>query len=233
MKLKCIIIDDIAIARRGLAEYVQKTPTLDLIGSFYNVYEALDTLNNIKVDLIFLDINLPLLSGIDFINQYSPKQLIIFTTAYSDFALIGYELNVVDYLLKPISFERFNNAVDKALKNYNINIGKIQEYIYLKTTTKIEKLLINDILYIESLSNYVKIYLDNTHIVYYTTMSSIQNQLEKFEFVRVHRGYIVNLNKINSYQKNEIKIGGTAIPIGLSYKSNFLNYINNKFKNKL
>jgi len=222
MKLKCIIIDDIAIARRGLEDYIHKIPSLELIGSFYNAFEALESINSQMIDLIFLDVNMPLLSGIDFIKKYNPKQLIIFTTAYSDFAILGYELNVVDYLLKPISYDRFCNAVEKAIKQFNNKVNDNLNYIYLKTSTKVEKVLISDILYVESLANYVKLHLLNKEILYYTSLNAIQSQLEKFNFIRVHRSYLVNINKIDLFEKSEIRIGNNLIPIGPNFKSNFI-----------
>jgi DNA-binding LytR/AlgR family response regulator len=225
--MKCIIIDDEPIARSGLMEYANQIDYIDLIGSCKNVEDAIQIADSQKVDLFFLDIQMPGMNGIDFLKLFKPKQLVIFTTAYPEFALLGYELDIIDYLLKPISFERFMKATDKALEYLLSHQNNNDNFVYIKTGNIIEKLIISDILFIESLSNYVKFYLNDKQVIHYASLNAIEVQFEKFGFIRSHRSYIINHHKIDKFEKNIIHIEKHKIPVSLSYKQNIIGILSN------
>lgn len=225
MACKCIIVDDEPPAIRVLKKYIQTIPQLELSASCRNAFEALNHLSQEKVDLIFLDIHMPKLIGTEFLKSLSYPPKIIFTTAHKDFAVEAFELDAVDYLLKPISFERFLKAVNKVIQiNYPLpetpasNIS----FVYFRADRKMVKVFLNEILYIESYRDYVTIHMENSReLRVKLTLNHVEGMLPGNQFLRIHRSYIVSINKISAFTKNDIEIGRTEIPIGKSFTGIF------------
>ncbi|MEZ7497470.1 LytTR family DNA-binding domain-containing protein [Flavobacterium sp. Arc3] len=236
--MKCVIIDDEPLAVDLIKEFVSKVETLELINTFNNAIDALAVINNINVDLIFLDIEMPLFSGIDFINALDKKPLIIFTTAYSNYAVEGFNLGAVDYLVKPIPFHRFLKSVLRAQQIFSPQTSTIpttlistpeieQDFMFVRAEYENVKLNFADILYIEGLKDYVKIHTtDNKYTLTLISLIKLENLLSSKGFSRVHRSYIINIKHIKSIQKNKTIIGEKRIPISESYKSSFFEKIN-------
>lgn len=224
-----IIIDDEPIAHRIIEGYCENLPHLEKKGNCHNAFEAMKLLNEIKVDLLFLDINMPKLSGFDFLKTLSNPPKIIVTTAYQEYALESYELNVSDYLLKPFSFERFIKAVQKTISvsptPAQISATKSSpvaknESFFIKGDKKMYQVKPDDILFIEAYGNYTKVYLSDEMIISNEKISSLENILSIDNFLRVHKSFIVAIDKIKSIESNRIYIDTHKIPIGLTYKSN-------------
>lgn len=225
----CLIVDDEPMARDVLRRYIEKIPTLRLEDECNNAIDALVVLQNTQIDLIFLDIRMPELLGTEFVKSLHNPPKIIFTTAFKEYALEGYELDVIDYLLKPISFERFLKAVNKAFPKKDeipqVNGSERKtgtDFIYLRVDKKLVKIILSDILYIESARDYVKVFTKDKCFITRQTISSIEAMLSGNEFVRVHRSYIIAVSKIKSLTSELIEIGETEIPIGKLYKNSFL-----------
>jgi len=226
MKTRCAIIDDEELAIDILQNYIQKIDNLELVGKCKSAVEAYNLLQKTKVDLLFLDIQMPMLTGIEFLKNIANPPKVIFTTAFSEYAVEGFDLNAVDYLLKPISFDRFLKAVNKLQTNISAITTQISDavtnyddaFIYLKEDKIMVKLLLKDILYIESLKNYVKVKTISKDIITYKTISSMEEKLPSNKFLRIHRSYIVNIDKIEAFSTTEIKIGNIEIPIGRNFK---------------
>ena len=232
MKLNCIIVDDEEGGQRVLENYISKLDHIKLAGKFYNAIEAFHFLKSNRVDVILLDINMPEIDGFGLLNMLAVKPTVIFTTAYSDYALKGFEYNAVDYLKKPIRFERFVVAIEKALKWSNMqNVVEEIEVITLNADGIALQVDVADIYYIESLGNYIKVHTQsNIHIVH-MTMNKIEAQLPGKSFLRVHKSYIINFWKIEKNTNEHVQICGTAIPIGKTYKKYFAEFLkvsNNK-----
>ncbi len=226
-KITCVIVDDEPIAREIVASFVAKTPVLELLAICKNATEAINILQNQEVDLFFLDINMPEITGLSLAKIINKKSKIIFTTAYRDYAVDGFNLSIVDYLLKPIAFERFYEAVEKvtntnATKNseQNKEIGK--DFIFVRSERKMVKINFNEILYIESLGDYLKIFLNTQTIVTRKTMNAIESKLPSKNFIRIHRSFIVSFKEIKSYTNEFIEIKKKALPISRSYKESVL-----------
>ncbi|MEP1034978.1 LytTR family DNA-binding domain-containing protein [Ekhidna sp.] len=213
--IKCLIIDDEPLAREVLESYVSDLPSLKLIASCKDAVEALDYLNKESVDLIFLDINMPKLSGINFYKSLSKKPKVIFTTAYADHAVEGFELEAVDYLLKPFSFERFIKAVNKV----QLGASESQEnFIMLKADKKNHKIKFDEITYFESIGDYVKVHLkEEKTLIISETLRKLENLLPS-GFIRTHKSFIISLNHLEYFEGNQAKIGEAKIPIGQSYR---------------
>ncbi|HYE54430.1 MAG TPA: LytTR family DNA-binding domain-containing protein [Chitinophagaceae bacterium] len=226
MKIPCIIVEDEPKAMRLMQDHVEKTPFLQLEGSFYTSLEALDFLaKNTHIELVFLDINLPQLSGLDAAYSFAPHIYIIFTTAYSDFAVKSYEVNTIDYLLKPITYNRFFQAVSKARKVIDSQQSTDQKpksgsQVFVKSGKKIVPVNWNDILYIEALKEYVSLVSPQQKIVLYKRMSEIE-QIQPINFVRIHNSYSINLDKIEKVEDNLVHIGNRELPVSKSYKDSF------------
>ena len=232
--INCIILDDEPLAINIIKEFFKKTPYLNLLKTFTNSLEASEYLKTTSVDLVFLDIEMPQISGIDFCKKYCENSMVIFTTAFSNYALLGYELKVIDYLLKPIELNRFLNACEKASQQFNfINLIKNNEEpnLIIKSNYQLIKIKIKDIIYVEAFDDYVKIHL-NTRLTITTklTMSTILNRIKNYGFIRVHRSFIVSKDMINSLNKNYIKIDERDIPVGKTFKRIFFNEISNNEK---
>jgi DNA-binding LytR/AlgR family response regulator len=233
--MNCIIVDDEPLAQQVMEDYINMIPFLTLKGKCSSAFQAFDILRAEPIDLIFLDIHMPNVSGIDFINSLNHKPYFIFTTAYSEHALEGFNLNATDYLLKPIPFERFLKAVNKVYDIYILKSNKAEpkaevvaeskhpeSFILVKSDYQTQRVDLQEITYIEGLKDYVKIYLTSGKAV--TTLNSLKNMADKLPgnmFVRVHKSYIVSLNKINSIVRNRIVINEKWIPIGDNYKEQF------------
>lgn len=224
MKYTCVIVDDERTARNILKRYISEVGYLELIAECKNGIEALEIINRESVDIVLLDIEMPKLTGLSLIKTLRHSPDVIITTAYREFAIDGFELNVKDYLLKPISFERFLTAISKVISNQktvNEPSRKAPEYTYFKSGKKNVRVCFTDILYIEGLSNYVKIHTLNGVIVTYKKLSDLATDLPYDDFIRIHRSYIVARSKITSYANDSLEIGKQQLSIGNTYKESF------------
>ncbi|HEU4573845.1 MAG TPA: LytTR family DNA-binding domain-containing protein [Chitinophagaceae bacterium] len=231
MKLRCLLIDDELPALKVLARYVSSISDMEIVGQCRNAIEALGVLRQKTVDVIFLDIKMPRIIGTDFLKNLAQPPRVIFVTAYREYAVDGFELDAVDYLVKPVSFERFFKAITKlnrlmgrddstAVANEEVNAP---DFIYLKVDRDMKKIFVNDILYVESWKDYVKIYLTgNRYMLVKRPISAIENLLSEHKFVRVHRSFIVSLSKVSGYNALSVQLGQKEIPIGRLYKQSIL-----------
>jgi DNA-binding LytR/AlgR family response regulator len=221
-KISCIIVDDEPVARKILQEFVELAPFLDLHGKFENAIKAEAFLSNTPVDLLFLDIEMPKVSGLQFLQKMNLESMVILTTAFPQYALEGYELDIIDYLLKPFAFSRFLKAVHKAKDYYEMKnrlTGSLpSSYIFIKSEKRIEKIELKEILYAESIGNYVSVYTENKKIIAYLTMKSLESQLPATDFIKIHNSYLVNGSRIDAIDGNEIKIGAKSLPISRNYR---------------
>ena len=218
MTLRCVIIDDEPIARKGLKEYIQDASFLQLVGEFDNPLKAADLLVQEKIDLLFLDIQMPRMTGMEFLKTLAHPPMVIFTTAYPQYAVEGFEWNAIDYLLKPFSFERFWKAVTKARTMQEAITqpappAEEPGYFFIKSDNKLIKVLYDDILFVEALQNYVAVYTKGRKYITYITFHSIETQLPTGRFIRTHKSYIVAAAKVESIEGNEITIESYKIPI--------------------
>ncbi|MFC2123776.1 LytR/AlgR family response regulator transcription factor [Bacteroidota bacterium] len=225
MNLKCLVVDDEQLARKLLSEYIDKVPFLDLIGECKNPLEAVGYLETEEIDLLFLDIQMPEITGIEFLKTMKHKPVVILTTAYSEYALEGYELDVTDYLVKPFSLERFLSAANKARDLIELKrkaeAGKVSyedDYIMVHADHKIYRLKLNDIQYIEGLKEYISYFTANKRIIALESLKKLEEKLPSDKFLRIHKSYIVPIDKIKSVEGNQVEIGDKMIPIGRSYK---------------
>ncbi len=230
MKLSCIIVDDEPLALELLQCYVEKTPFLELKGSYSSAVQAMNEISNTNpVQLLFLDIQMPGLTGLEFSQMVNPQTRIIFTTAFSQYAVDSYKVNALDYLLKPISYADFLQAVNKAVQWFELQEKKEDaDYIYVKSDYKLLQIPFEKILYIEGLKDYVKIHLEDEPkpILTLLSMKAMEEKLPENRFIRVHRSYIVQKSKIKVIDRARIIIGKSYIPISESYKQELLVYIN-------
>ena len=231
MNIRCLIVDDEPLAQRVVERYIENLPFLVIAGKCNTALEAIEFLRNNEIDLIFLDINMPKLSGIDFLKTQRNAPLVIITTAYTEYAIQGYELDVVDYLMKPFAFERFYKAIQKAeelLKSREIfhhdqKEGEKQEdnFLFIKSSKKTFKVNLDQILYIEALGDYVKIHTTDKMIVSYQSLKNIETLLPAKQFPRIHKSFIIALSRIDMIEGNHVKIKDRLIPIGTNYKAEF------------
>jgi len=232
MSYNCLIIDDEPLARELIETYLEKIPNLELVASCASAIEASSILSSKKVDLLFLDIEMPALKGIDFFKNLAYKPRVIFTTAYRDYALDGFELNAVDYLLKPIFFERFFSAIQKFLQLQNTSENSTEsitkndksDYIFVNKAKKQIRIVFDDILYAESLKDYIKIHFQKETLTIKESISSFEKRIDN-RFIRIHRSYIVNSERITAYTKNDVEVGQIEIPIGNNYKDNMIPFL--------
>jgi DNA-binding LytR/AlgR family response regulator len=237
MKLKTIAIDDEPLALRLVSDYVSKTPFLELVGSFDNPLDAIDFLSKQSVDLIFVDIQMPDLTGIEFARSLEGAPKIVFTTAYEKYAIEGFKLNAIDYLLKPFSYEEFLKAAGKARKQTELEANVLpsieanSQFLFLKSEYKIRRINFNDILYIEGLKDYIKVYIsgDDKPIMSLNSIKSLEQKLPEDKFMRVHRSFIVNLDKIDTIERSRIIFGKVYIPVSDQYKDKFQEYLDKNF----
>jgi DNA-binding LytR/AlgR family response regulator len=229
MSIKCIIVDDEPLAIEIVESYVQKVEQLQLVSTFRNAVSAFTFLQQHSVDLIFLDIQMPKLSGIDFLKTLKHPPKVIFTTAFREYAIEGFELEIVDYLLKPIPFDRFLKAVAKVLHqpapaaSTPVKQEVISDnYVYFKVDKKMIKTKMAEVLYIESIKDYVKVITSGKEIVTQQKISYLEESLPRAQFLRIHRSFIVNLEKIDAYSATDVEIGKHNIPIGRNYKNDVM-----------
>jgi DNA-binding LytR/AlgR family response regulator len=241
--IRCLIVDDEPLALHILEDYISKVPFLELVKSTTNPIEALTLVQEKSAELVFLDVQMPELTGIQFLKIANGKAKVILTTAYPQYALEGYELDVIDYLLKPIAFDRFFKSVQKAqavLQPANAAQQPIQpapaqppqdflsDFIFVKTEHKIQKVYLNDILFIEGLKDYISIFTPAERIITLQNMKKMEDALPPRHFTRVHKSYIVSINKIDSIERSRIFIGDKIIPVGDTYRDDFFKIVDGK-----
>jgi DNA-binding LytR/AlgR family response regulator len=233
-KLSCIIVDDEPVARKILQEFTEQIPYLDVLGKFESAMKAEEFLKGNQPDLIFLDIEMPKVSGLQMLNRINIESMVILTTAFPQYALDGYELDIIDYLLKPFALHRFLKAVQKAKDFYEMKklptaVGnEPPSYIFIKSEKRIEKVELGDILYAEVLGNYMTIHTDRKKIIAYLTMKSLQSQLSPTDFIKIHQSFLVNCSKIESVEGNDLKVGTKSLPISRNYRDSVMNLINQR-----
>ncbi|RAJ32873.1 LytR/AlgR family response regulator transcription factor [Pedobacter cryoconitis] len=226
MEIKCIVTDDEPLARKGLKGYIEKIGFLSLVGECEDALQLSAELKNQPVDLIFLDIEMPEMTGLELLNTMKNSPKVIIVSAYEQYALKGYEFNVVDYLLKPVSFERFFKSVNKVYEIFQRE-QKLdnREYLFVKSGKQLKKIQIIDLLFIESMENYVIIYTSNSKEIVSTTLKKMLERLPEDVFLQVHRCYIVNINHINAMDGNILKVDSHQIPVARSFRDTLINRI--------
>lgn len=223
MRINCVIIDDEPLARKGLKEYVADVDFLNLVGDFDNPLKAAEMIGRGEVQLLFLDIQMPKITGLNFFRTLQHPPPVIFTTAYPQYALEGFEVNALDYLVKPVSFDRFLKAVLKAKEYYEVRDtnnkeADATEYFFIKADNKLVKILFDEVLYVEALQNYVTIHTPSKKYMTYLTFKSVEDYLPADKFLKVHKSYIVAASKIDTIEGNDICIGQQHIPISRNQK---------------
>lgn len=229
--INCLVVDDEPIARAGLLEHIQQIDFLSPVAECKNAIEAAGWLQKKNIDLIFLDIQMPKLTGVDFLRNLSAPPLVIFTTAYPEYAIQGYELDVLDYLLKPISFSRFLKAALKA-QDYFLKTKRgsetSEEFFFIKSNQKLEKIKMADVLYIEAMSNYITVHTKQKKYVAYLTFKGIEQKLPSRQFIRIHKSFLVSVNAIQTIDINEVKLENCSLPISKSYREEVMNRIGDR-----
>lgn len=225
MKINCIIIEDEPLAQERAKGYISKLASLNLTGCFDNALDGMAFLKSNVVDVIFLDINMDGLTGIQLLENASISAKVIITTAYDQYALKGYDLNVSDFLLKPYTFERFVKAVNKVESQLETEKGDFSDYVFVKTEHRLEKIVPNEITFIEGMRDYRRIHTETKKIMTLQTFSELESMLSPQLITRVHKSYMVNIKKIETIERNRIKIGIETIPISETYKTSFFNLI--------
>jgi DNA-binding LytR/AlgR family response regulator len=232
--LNCVVIDDEQLAQECITKYVESIEYLQLVGTGSDPVELNQILNNEKIDLIFLDIQMPHMNGIDYLKVTNNLPMVIITTAYPAFALDGFSLDVVDYLLKPITFERFFKAVNKANDYHKLvkkhagdsrASGRDCEFFFIKCDTKYERVCFSDILYIQALQNYVTIHTEKGRYITHLSLRNVEENLNQEHFIKIHKSYIVSASKIDAIENNDILIQSIRIPVGRNYRDNLLDRI--------
>jgi two-component system LytT family response regulator len=238
--IRCLVVDDEPLALHILEDYISKMPFLTLVKVTTNPIEALQLVQEGRIDLVFLDVQMPELTGIQFLRIANGKAKVILTTAYPQYALEGYELDVIDYLLKPIAFDRFFKAVQKAQAILQPSSKPevkaetapqsdfLSDFIFVKTEHKIQKVYLNDILFIEGLKDYISIFTAAERIITLQNMKKMEDALPEKHFIRVHKSYIVSLNKIDSIERSRIFIRDKVIPVGDTYREEFFKIVDGK-----
>ncbi len=237
MQLKTIAIDDEPLALSLLSDYISKTPFLEMAGTFDNPLDAIDFLSKESVDLILIDIQMPDLTGTEFVRSLESSPKVIFTTAYPQYAIEGFKLNAIDYLLKPFSYDEFLKAVQKAYKQAELEAGAVttveanSQFLFLKSEYKIRRINFNDILYIEGLKDYIKVFIkgEAKPILSLNSIKALEQKLPDDRFMRVHRSFIVNLEQIDTIERSRIVFGKEYIPISDQYKEKFQAYLDKNF----
>lgn len=227
MKLRCLLIDDEPPALKVLQAHIAQLNDLEIVGLCHNAVEAIKVLHQKRVDVMFLDIKMPMVIGTEFLRNLSHPPKVIFVTAYRDYAVEGFELDAIDYLVKPVSFERFLKAIDRLQRNgaspavaeQAPYVSNPNAFVYLKADRAMHKIFVNEILYVESWKDYVKLFLTGGRtLVIKQSISAMENLLSEHQFLRVHRSYIISLNKVSSYTNMSVKMQSAEIPIGRLYK---------------
>lgn len=229
MTLNCIVVDDSAIQRLSLVKLIESNAQLNLIAEYKNAVEAKNGIANKKIDLIFLDIEMPVINGFEFLDVLPNKPQIVFVTGKAEYAMKAFDYEATDYLKKPIDRERFNKSVDKAVNVANSSKDNIHEgeYIFIKSNLKKRKVFIDDIKWVEALGDYIKVVTHENSFVVLSTMKSFEKELPETQFLRIHKSYIVNLKKIERFDSKNIEIEGTNIPLSRNKKSTLATALNN------
>lgn len=233
MKIKCLLVDDEPLAIKLIENHISKIDSLQVVATCNNAIKAFEILSTQEINLLFLDIKMPNITGIDFLKTIKNPPKTIFTTAYRDYAIESYDLDVVDYLLKPITFERFFKSIDKFLRANSLIVPEKKEvlqdeFILVKSGNKHHKIKIDQILFIESLKDYIKIHtVNDKRIVSKYKIGEIEEELANKNFLRVHRSYVINTNKISAFTINDIEVNSVEIPIGASYKDKVITFLKN------
>ncbi|GAB3662278.1 LytTR family DNA-binding domain-containing protein [Echinicola sediminis] len=227
MKIHCLLVEDEPAARKLLESYIADVPELTLIASCKNALEAGEVLRKSAVQLLFLDINMPKLSGLAFYKSLSHPPYVIFTTAYPQYAVEGFELDAVDYLLKPFPFERFLKAVNKAIAKFHKSpaIKTDPGFLILKSEKKLFRIGLDEMVYLEAFGDYVKVHCVDKVLIVHETFQTLINQLPENEFIRIHKSFAISLHKLNHIEGNTVHIKNVQIPIGQAYKADFLDRI--------
>lgn len=228
--INCIVVDDEPIGREGIADYITEIDSLKLVGLCKDAIEASNLISEVKVDLIFLDIHLPKINGLDFLKTLKNPPLVIVCTAYPSYALEGYDLNVLDYLVKPITYQRFLKACNKAKSQFDLiaqsfNNQEQEIFFFIKCDNKFVKVLVDDILYIESLQNYVKIYCSSNTYVTLLSLKSVLRELPESKFMQIHKSYIANVSKISMVDGNQVIIDEAKLPISRTLRLDVYNRV--------
>ena len=218
--IKCIIVDDEPLAQEVLQTYIKQIPQLYLLGKCSNALEAFELMHQEQVDLIFMDIKMPGINGLDFMRSLKNPPAVIFTTAFANYAVTGFELDAVDYLLKPITFERFNKSVNKLLKNYQPETVEQKAYTYFKVSGRLIKIDHYDLLYAQSVKDYIFLCTTKGNHLTHMTMKYLNELLPSPQFLRLHRSYLVNKHFVSVINKNSIRVGNEVIPVSDSYRHN-------------
>ena len=221
-RLSCIVVDDEPVARKILKEFIEQVPFLELTAEFENVIKTEAFLKEHACDLMFLDIEMPKLSGLEFLRNSPVHAMVILTTAYPKYALEGYELDIIDYLLKPIAFNRFLKSVHKAKEFSDLKDATTKDnfppYLFVRSERRIEKIEVGKILYIESIGNYISIITEQKKILAYLTLKAIESQLPVKEFIKPHQSFLVNFSKVESIEGNQLKVRDKMLPISRNYR---------------
>jgi DNA-binding LytR/AlgR family response regulator len=229
MKLKCLIVDDEPVARKVLAEFIEDIDWLELAGQAENPLKAMKLLREQEIDILFLDINMPKINGIDFLKSSPTDACVIITTAYAEYAVESYGLDVMDYLLKPIAFDRLLKACNKAKEWRELRQasgpGKPNDHFFIKSNNQIEKVYYDELIYVEAMLNYVMLYTTAKKMMVYVTIKSLEEQLPADLFIKVHKSFIVNMNKIRSIEGNVLDMGTEKITISQSLREKVINEI--------
>jgi len=240
-KIRTIAIDDEPLALDMMAGYIQKTPFLELVAAFDNPIDALELINEKQVQLIFLDIQMPDLKGTDFARSIRSDVKVIFSTAYAQYALEGFQLEALDYLLKPISYETFLKSANRARSHFNLiqqanttlpeEVLSNADYLFIKADYKIQRINYSEILYFEGLKDYVKVFTtqSTTPVVFHSTLKAVEEKVPASQFMRIHRSYIVNLEKVNAVERYRILFGKERIPVSDQYKEAFNAFLKRNF----
>ncbi len=238
MKISCIAIDDEPLAVKKISSYIQKTPFLELVAECRSAFEAMEIINNRTIQVIFIDINMPDLNGMEFVKSLTDKPYVVFTTAYSEYAVEGFQVDATDYLLKPITYNNFLKAANKVKSLIDLKANSLKEsvkttasHLFVKSEYKLIRIELDDIKYIESQHEYIKIHLINSApVMTQLSMKTIEEQLPSSRFMRVHRSFIVNLKRISVIERNRIVFDGKVyIPVSDQYKEKFQEYIDGNF----
>ena len=231
--IKCIIVDDEKLAQEVIQNHLLRINSLQLLGTYRNAHEAMAALEQGAVDLMFLDIRMPGMTGLDFLQTLQQPPLVIITTAYAEYAVKSYELNVIDYLLKPISFERFSKAVDKINArsvNSPANASTLPDHIFIRSNSKFFKVNFSEIIYVQGMKDYLKIHTAEHTLITHQAMNEMEKLLPRAKFMRVHKSYIVALEHIRSIYGNAVELAGATVPIGISYKDHVMRMVSGQIK---
>ena len=232
--IRCIIIEDERLAQDVIKSHVERSGRFNLLGTYRNAPEAKEALERETVDLIFLDIQLPGMTGLNFLRSLSNPPLVVFTTSYPEYALESYEFNVIDYLLKPVSYERFSKTIDKIIdgKIFKASLAEIKpvsrDHIFIRSEGKFFRISFSDIIYIEGMKDYLKIHTPDHFIITHQTMVDMENILPGKNFMRIHKSYIVAVAHIKAVFGNSVDMGKTELPIGLNYKERIMSFVTGK-----